>query len=243
MKLVHCTTGEIDDHSFPPKVKYAILSHVYSTPGHDEWDAYDSGDLQDISRKTVIDNACLLARRNGLKYIWIDSLCINKESFDEVSDTINSLWRYFEGASICLVYLFDLPCSPAPYECVATWKQSLFWARSWSLQELLFPTRSYFYDCNWHFRGDTSSHNFQLFLGRVTDWLPIGRITYSASVARKMSWAAGKKDTRGEDSSYALLGIFDVTMPIMYGEGKELAFRNLQEAILDKTGDMSLFVW
>ncbi|KAI3535696.1 HET domain-containing protein [Colletotrichum filicis] len=58
-----------------------------------------------------------------------------------------------------------------------------------------------------------------------------------------MSWAAGKKDTRGEDSSYALLGIFGVTLPIIYGEGKQLAFRNLQGAILDKTRDMSLFAW
>ncbi|KAK1487824.1 hypothetical protein CTAM01_11670 [Colletotrichum tamarilloi] len=247
MKLVHCTTRKISNHSFPLRVDYAILSHVYSTPGHDEWDAYDSASLPDnISRKAVIDNACLLARQNGLDYIWIDSLCIDKNSFDEVSHAINSLSEYFQNARICFVYLFDLPCCP-PYECAKTWKKSLFWNRSWSLQELLFPKRIYFYDCNWHLRGDTSSLAFQSFLERVTGIEDIPRDTsrpiHSFSVARKMSWAAGKKDTRGEDSSYALLGIFGVTLPIIYGEGKQLAFRNLQGAILDKTGDMSLFAW
>ncbi|EXF84457.1 hypothetical protein CFIO01_02772 [Colletotrichum fioriniae PJ7] len=247
MKLVHCTTRKVSNHSFPLLVDYAILSHVYSTPGHDEWDAYDSASLPDnISRKAVIDNACLLARQNGLDYIWIDSLCIDKNSFDEVSDTINSLSEYFKNAHICFVYLFDLPCCP-PYECEENWKRSLFWNRSWSLQELLFPTKIYFYDCNWHLRGDTSSLDFQSFLERVTGIEDMPRDTsrpiHSFSIARKMSWAAGKKDTRGEDSSYALLGIFGVTMPIIYGEGKQLAFRNLQGAILDKTGDMSLFAW
>jgi hypothetical protein len=41
----------------------------------------------------------------------------------------------------------------------------------------------------------------------------------SASIAQRMSWAAGRETTRIEDLAYCLLGIFDVNMPLLYGEG------------------------
>lgn len=64
-----------------------------------------------------------------------------------------------------------------------------------------------------------------------------------ASVAKKMSWASSRKTSRGEDAAYCLLGIFDVNMPLLYGEGAVKAFRRLQEAIMRTTHDQSLFAW
>jgi hypothetical protein len=62
------------------------------------------------------------------------------------------------------------------------------------------------------------------------------------SVARRMSWAALRETTRLEDLAYCLLGIFDVNMPLLYGEG-EKAFIRLQEEIMRSSADQSLFVW
>ncbi|KAK8874734.1 Vegetative incompatibility protein HET-E-1 [Apiospora arundinis] len=64
-----------------------------------------------------------------------------------------------------------------------------------------------------------------------------------ASVAQRMSWAARRVTTRPEDMAYCLLGIFDVNMPMLYGEGRHKAFLRLQEEIMKKSDDQSLFAW
>ena len=65
---------------------------------------------------------------------------------------------------------------------------------------------------------------------------------YDASVARRMSWAAERQTTRVEDSAYCLLGLFDVNMPLLYGEGQK-AYLRLQEEIIKRSDDQSIFVW
>ncbi|TKA79473.1 hypothetical protein B0A55_04217 [Friedmanniomyces simplex] len=57
-----------------------------------------------------------------------------------------------------------------------------------------------------------------------------------------MSWAAHRKTTRVEDVAYCLLGLFDVHLPPLYGEG-ENAFRRLQEELLRRSNDQSIFAW
>ncbi|KAF4818161.1 Vegetative incompatibility protein HET-E-1 [Colletotrichum tropicale] len=57
-----------------------------------------------------------------------------------------------------------------------------------------------------------------------------------------MSWAASRETKRTEDRAYSLLGIFDINMPLIYGEGHK-AFRRLQEEITRETNDLSLFAW
>jgi hypothetical protein len=61
-------------------------------------------------------------------------------------------------------------------------------------------------------------------------------------VARRMSWAASRQTTRVEDLAYCLFGIFDVHLPLIYGEGQK-AFIRLQEAIAQEKNDLSLFAW
>jgi hypothetical protein len=63
-----------------------------------------------------------------------------------------------------------------------------------------------------------------------------------ASVANRMSWASERQTTRIEDVAYSLLGIFNVNMPLLYGEGKK-AFIRLQEEILKESDDQSIFAW
>jgi hypothetical protein len=46
-----------------------------------------------------------------------------------------------------------------------------------------------------------------------------------------MSWAERRETTRKEDKAYSLLGIFDVHMPLIYGEGREKAFKRVREEI------------
>ena len=63
-----------------------------------------------------------------------------------------------------------------------------------------------------------------------------------ASVAQKLSWASERETTRIEDEAYSLLGLFDVNMPLLYGEGPK-AFRRLQHEIIRSSDDHSIFAW
>jgi hypothetical protein len=62
------------------------------------------------------------------------------------------------------------------------------------------------------------------------------------SVAQRMSWASERITTRSEDVAYSLLGIFEVNMPLLYGESME-AFTRLQEEIMKDSNDQTLFAW
>lgn len=73
-------------------------------------------------------------------------------------------------------------------------------------------------------------------------WLNKSTDIRLASVATRMSWVARRQTTVPEDTAYCLLGIFDVAMPMLYGEG-EKAFMRLQEEILKRTADESIFAW
>jgi len=61
-------------------------------------------------------------------------------------------------------------------------------------------------------------------------------------VAERMTWAAHRETSKIEDMAYSLFGIFDVNMPLLYGEGAK-AFIRLQEEILKEQDDMSIFAW
>lgn len=115
---------------------------------------------------------------------------------------------------------------------------------SWTLQELLAPQRLLFFDKDWQpletkwFLADSLSNITKIAKEVLRQQVELGSI----SVAVRMSWASNRKTTREEDIAYCLLGIFDVNMPLLYGEGKHSFFR-LQQAILQEIGDTSLLAW
>jgi hypothetical protein len=50
-------------------------------------------------------------------------------------------------------------------------------------------------------------------------------------VEERLSWAESRQTTREEDKAYSLFGIFDIQIPLLYGEGKDKAFQRLREQI------------
>ena len=130
--------------------------------------------------------------------------------------------------------------------CVSKW-----FTRGWTLQELLAPDHVYFIDQSWaKVLGDKIS--IFVLIAKITridehvllDYFrpePIRSLGYS--VAKRMSWASHRVCTRGEDVAYSLMGIFKVSMPLLYGEGKAAAFRRLQLEIIKNSTDESIFAW
>lgn len=120
-----------------------------------------------------------------------------------------------------------------------------WFTRGFTLQELLAPSKVSFYNKDLTFVGSRSKCAVQIeaLTGISKDYLTGHKPLKDACIAQKMSWASKRQTTRYEDHVYCLLGIFDVNMALLYGEGVQKAFRRLQEHILANSTDDSIFAW
>ena len=191
-----------------------------------------------------IREACRVARENGYRYLWIDSCCIDKTSSSELSESINSMYLWYTLAHVCYAFLPDVPAKEDHVSAGSCFRKSRWFTRGWTLQELIAPVDVRFLSMEWMFIGSKDSladlvvditkiqHDALLNLGSLDEF----------SIAQRLSWAAERQTTRVEDRAYSLLGIFDINMPTLYGEGWR-ALRRLQEEIMRRTPDQSLFAW
>ncbi|KAH6842486.1 heterokaryon incompatibility protein-domain-containing protein [Chaetomium sp. MPI-CAGE-AT-0009] len=225
---------------------YAILSHTWDNDEVtlQQLTAADLFALQGRARFRKVQRACTLARtRDALMYVWVDTCCIDKTSSAELSEAINSMFAWYRDAQVCYVYLSDLDPGTAD-DLVQELPACRWFTRGWTLQELVAPLNALFFDSQWNYRGSKSE--LAELLSTITN-IPVSVLRHEAelsdfAVARRMSWAASRETTRVEDMAYCLLGIFDVNLSLIYGEG-EKAFARLQAAIIQTTPDLSIFAW
>lgn len=246
MILINTSSLQLRCVSEPQQTPYAILSHTW---GEDEVSYIDFSNLEEARSKSGYDKivkTCQLAKSRGLRYVWIDTCCIDKSSSAELTEAINSMFRWYKEAQVCFAYISDLPQQQEGGP-ISDWLENShyrWFTRGWTLQELIAADKVEFYDSDWSYRGDKATMISQL--NRVTgideQALSDSNTLPAIPVARKMSWAADRQTTRTEDMAYCLLGLFDISMPMIYGEG-ERAFIRLQEEIAKETNDLSLFAW
>ena len=198
----------------------------------------------DTKLSSKIREACRVARKNGYRYLWIDSCCIDKTSSSELSESINSMYQWYSLADVCYAFLADVPALEDHQSQDSHFRRSRWFTRGWTLQELIAPLKVVFIAKDWTTIGSkfsladliteitTIDHNALLHIELLDEF----------SVAQRLSWASERDTTRVEDRAYSLLGIFDINMPTLYGEGNR-AFRRLQEEIMRRTPDQTLFAW
>ncbi|KAJ8130557.1 hypothetical protein O1611_g3069 [Lasiodiplodia mahajangana] len=241
MRLLHTKTLRL--HVFEQSVstipRYAILSHTWDEEEITYRDIR-SKSIKDLASKKGyfrIAQACRRAHEDNLDYIWIDTCCIDKSSSAELSESINSMFKWYENAFVCYVFLADFFGD-------VEFRKCRWWFRGWTLQELIAPRHLTFYDARWEFYGTKRDliEQISVISGIERKVLLDKREMFSCSVSQKMSWAAPRETTRVEDEAYCLLGIFNINMPLLYGEGR-MAFRRLQEEIIKHSADLTIFYW
>jgi len=243
MRLLNTKTLELEDSPGEPPPRYAILSHTW---GDDEvvYEDMRSPVRPGIESKagwSKITGACATARRDNHPYIWIDTCCIDKSSSAELSEAINSMFKWYEKATVCYAYLEDVQPTR---EWTPSLRKCRWFTRGWTLQELLAPKVVELFAANWSLIGKKNKMSKEIsdVTGIEEKFLLGTSPMSSASIAKRMSWASKRQTSRKEDTAYSLLGIFGVNMPLLYGEG-EKAFRRLQEEIMKISHDQSLFAW
>ncbi|EJF56751.1 HET-domain-containing protein [Dichomitus squalens LYAD-421 SS1] len=253
MRLLSTDRAELHYFASPEAVPggYAILSHV--------WDPYEQTyqDLCSLRAQCALTGenprdrvcsklreSCFLAERHGYKWLWADTCCIDKTSSSELSESINSMYRFYGLAEVCYAYLKDVPKGGILSSRDSAFRRSRWHTRGWTLQELIAPDIVIFLSSDWHVLG--TKGELARLLEEITlvpvEVLRLEEELSNVSAARRMSWAATRQTTKEEDEAYCLMGIFGINMPTLYGEGRE-AFTRLQEEILKRSIDTSLFAW
>ncbi|KAI0897169.1 HET-domain-containing protein [Annulohypoxylon nitens] len=270
MWLLHTTSFGLHEFIGQKKPPYAILSHTWGNGEvlfQDVQNLQDTGWKLKPGYKKVA-GSCRQAAQDGYDYIWIDTCCIDKTSSAELSEAINSMFQWYKASAVCYAFLEDVSAKSdflssrwftrgwTLQELIAP-RNVLFYNQEWNLLGDRFQLAS------------EISHQTQIGVEILTrghinnedDWtlhkldrssslcsschcfpLSIQHILRKFCVAEKMNWASKRKTTRVEDIAYCLLGIFEVNMTLLYGEGLN-AFRRLQEEILKRSDDQSILTW
>ncbi|KAI1323702.1 heterokaryon incompatibility protein-domain-containing protein [Xylariaceae sp. FL0255] len=250
MRLINTETLELEDFWFhaPP---YAILSHTWgpeevtyqdyiiaTDPKGPENSRYNA--IKEKAGFVKIYGSCSQAAKDGHKYLWCDTNCIDKTSSAELGEAINSMYDWYHDSAVCYAYLADIDKGDDQKPLTS----SRWFTRGWTLQELLAPKEVVFFDKSWITLGtrkglaEVISPTTLIHLEALHDRDTIPDF----SIAQRMSWAAGRTTTRYEDIAYCLLGIFGINMSLIYGEGNN-AFLRLQQKIIKKFNDHSIFAW
>ncbi|CAN9285142.1 unnamed protein product, partial [Alternaria alternata] len=231
------TITSFDDDAI---LRYAILSHTWGADAEEVTFAdLAKGDGKHKPGYNKIRYCGEQAQQDGLQYFWIDTCCIDKSDKAELSSAIQSMFRWYQNATKCYVYLSDVSARKRKFDDMntrSTWepafRSSRWFTRGWTLQELLAPSIVEFFSQEWKKLGDRTS--LKLIIEKVTgipygvfDGTPLSRF----SVEERLRWKGDRQTKREEDAWYSLSGIFDIEIAPAYSEGAASAFKRLKGEI------------
>ncbi|PPJ52528.1 hypothetical protein CBER1_10257 [Cercospora berteroae] len=258
MRLLNVHTLELKEFTDDDLPPYAITSHRWGKTSHEAtYDDVAHARQQQKPGYQKVLSFCKFVRECelDLDWIWIDTCCIDKRNLVELSEAINSMYRWYSESAICIALLHDV------YQEVYVGPESLqlsnseWFKRGWTLQELLAPLTIVFADSAWRYVGAKITtgtppwlrlvHSSSIMQGYVFELSKASGIPHAilagdlklslVDVETKMSWMRDRNTTRAEDRAYCLLGIFNVYLPPIYGE-RENAMRRLKQEIAAASG-------
>lgn len=214
-----------------------ILSHVWGTDEEElTFGEMSNGTGKDKAGYSKITFCRDQTRKDGLRHFWLDTCCIDKTNSTELSEAINSMFRWYSEAYRCYVLLPDVSFQKSDIHVSdglseAAFRNSKWFTRGWTLPELLAPTSVEFFSKEENFMGN--KRTLKVLIHEITGipidalrGIPLDRF----STTERMRWVDHRKTTKLEDLAYCLLGIFNIFIPPIYGEGTN-AFIRLEEAI------------
>ncbi|KAH8592855.1 heterokaryon incompatibility protein-domain-containing protein [Bisporella sp. PMI_857] len=215
MRLLNTQTLRLEDFASDALPPYAILSHTWGN-AEVSFQSLESGNYASQGNGYLkIRGCCKTALLDGFEYVWVDTCCINKESSAELSEAINSMYRWYSDSDVCYVYLSDVPRDRTIpiVEGFSARETSIvksrYFTRSWTLQELIAPQSVIFFDKDWHELGTKASLSRLItYATGIQTEMILNMVGLNAfSVAQRMAWASKRYASREEDVAYSLIGI------------------------------------
>jgi hypothetical protein len=243
MRLVECKSlgnfklVEYNDKDIP---RYAILSHTWGADSEEVT-------FKDLMESSGMDKAgydkirfcAKQAANDDLQHLWVDTCCIDKSSSAELTEAINSMFHWYRNAAKCYVYLVDVFTRKSlsnkkviRLSWEEAFKSSRWFERGWTLQELVAPASVDFFskEGDWIGSRETLEQQISDITGIAIEALRRNPLS-DFGVEERLSWAEHRQTKRPEDKVYSLLGIFNIHMTLIYGEGEEKAFIRLRKKI------------
>jgi hypothetical protein len=223
MWLIDAETFELHYHIICPIGQYAILSHMWEDGEVGFQEFKDLSSARKLKGFMKIEWTVLEARRRRLKWAWVDTCCINKDSSAEMSEAINSMFQWYQSAAVCFAYLSDLPMKTSVMSLFARatptnineirdhkFRASRWWTRGWTLQELIAPKHVVFYGQEWDRFGSKAELHAEIasITNISSDMLLYEYDLRAESIACRRSWAASRETTRVEDVAYCLWVVY-----------------------------------
>ncbi|KAM0193853.1 hypothetical protein ACHAPA_009019 [Fusarium lateritium] len=195
MRLINVESLKLETFFGGQLPAYAVLSHRWGSDDEEvSFDDMRRGSTEKTGMQKLI-GCCQIEKQEKIQYVWIDTCCTNKESSKELDEAINSMFKWYRNASVCLTYMGDVPPNDDVWDPASRFFSSAWFRRGWTLQELLAPGKLRFYHQDWSFIGtkaDLSSEIEQI-TGIPPKFL-LGWVDFhQASVAQRMSWASRRK--------------------------------------------------
>jgi hypothetical protein len=145
------------------------------------------------------------------------------------------MFRFYRDATRCYVYLWDVlahDSQSSNVERESCFRNSRWFTRGWTLQELIAPKTVEFYSRDHVLLGDKASREQQIheITGIAIEALR-GHSLQDFSIQERFRWVEKRQTTKEEDLVYCLLGIFNIYLPLIYGEGRTHAMGRLERSI------------
>ncbi|KAI6100680.1 hypothetical protein EDD16DRAFT_1457849, partial [Pisolithus croceorrhizus] len=227
--------------------EFATLSHRWGAgePSLREIEGKSIYNLSGTDGQAKLQKFCILALRRDFQWAWSDTCCIDKDSSAELQQAIGSMFCWYRWSSLTIVHLSDVSNA-------GSLASSVWFTRGWTLQELLASPTVLFYTYDWslYTKSDAVDHK--------ADPTLLGELQNATGIAKehltnfrpgmddarsRLHWASGRHTTRPEDIAYSLFGIFQVHLPIIYGETAQNALGRLLAEVISRSGDVSVLDW
>ena len=192
---------------------------------------------------------CATVRKAGLRWAWSDTCCINKTDSSVLQESLTSMFKWYHQAALTIVHLKDVPSDSD----LSALERSFWNTRAWTLQEFFASRVIRFYTEDWKpYLPEESMYNHKdssVIMGEmaaangVNVQALLSLRPGSENVRQKLCFAATRSASRQEDIAYSLFGIFDVSIPITYGEGQQHALGRLLQEVLTRSGDVTILAW
>jgi hypothetical protein len=229
--------------------RYVMLSHKWedNEPLYQDVIHIAVYDLDKSPTRDKLQMFCKIVRDAGFDWAWSDTCCINKSDHFVLQEALVAMFKWYQGSAMMIVFLRGVRSASQ----LGALARSIWNTRAWTLQEYVAAKVIHFYTEDWTLYMNLDIPNHKESPAIISEMEEATRVSAqtlmvlrpgSDDIREKLCLAARRETTIVEDAAYSLLGIFSMSLPVVYGEGDHALGRLLSQ-LLTSSGDMSILAW
>ncbi|KAN0088066.1 hypothetical protein V8E55_006687 [Tylopilus felleus] len=244
-KLVSSMTTCIDDvrikHEVTEYYRYGMFSHKWedNEPLFEQVICMAVYELEESPTHDKLKMFCKIVQDAGLQWAWSDTCCINEADHFVLEEAVVAMFKWYQGSAVTVVFLFDV-LSPSRR---GDLMRSIWNSRAWTFQEYHASKVVRFYTKDWKLYMNLDIPNHKESPEIISEMEEVTGVSVQAlalrpsldNIREKLCLALSRRSTLVEDAAYSLLGIFSMSLPVVFGQ--------LLAQLLTSSGDTGILAW